>query len=79
MVKIMEDNIKMDDLGGFPYFWKHPYGDYNKPVFLGKCISSTSKKKSKKMPCKSTIFEGSTVSWVRCQQPKGPEEMELEI
>ena len=25
MVKIMESSIKMDDLGGFPYFWKHPY------------------------------------------------------
>ena len=26
MVKIMEDPIKMDDLGGaHPYFWKHPY------------------------------------------------------
>ncbi len=25
MVKIMENPIKMDDLGVFPYFWKHPY------------------------------------------------------
>ena len=26
MVKIMENPIKMDDLGGKkPYFWKHPY------------------------------------------------------
>ena len=25
MVKIMENPIKMDDLGGHPYFWKHPY------------------------------------------------------
>ena len=26
MVKIMENPIKMDDLGGFShYFWKHPY------------------------------------------------------
>ena len=26
MVKIMENPIKMDDLGGkTPYFWKHPY------------------------------------------------------
>ena len=26
MVKIMENTIKMDDLGGkTPYFWKHPY------------------------------------------------------
>ena len=26
MVKIMENPIKMDDLGCFfPYFWKHPY------------------------------------------------------
>ena len=25
MVKIMENPIKIDDLGGFPYFWKHPY------------------------------------------------------
>ena len=24
MVKIMENPIKMDDLGVFPYFWKHP-------------------------------------------------------
>ena len=24
MVKIMENLIKMDDLGVFPYFWKHP-------------------------------------------------------
>ncbi len=24
MVKIMETPIKMDDLGVFPYFWKHP-------------------------------------------------------
>ena len=24
MVKIMENPIKMDDLGGKPYFWKHP-------------------------------------------------------
>ena len=24
---IMNNPIKMDDLGGFsPYFWKHPYG-----------------------------------------------------
>ena len=22
---IMENPIKMDDLGVFPYFWKHPY------------------------------------------------------
>ena len=26
MVKIMENPIKMDDLGVFPYFWKHPFG-----------------------------------------------------
>ena len=26
MVKIMENPIKMDDLGAHPYFWKHPYG-----------------------------------------------------
>ena len=27
MVKIMENPIKMDDLGVlYPYFWKHPYG-----------------------------------------------------
>ena len=27
MVKIMENPIKIDDLGGFPpYFWKHPHG-----------------------------------------------------
>ena len=25
MVKIMENPIKMDDLGAFPFFWKHPY------------------------------------------------------
>ena len=25
MVKIMENPIKMDDLGAHPYFWKHPY------------------------------------------------------
>ena len=26
MVKIMENPIKIDDLGGFsPYFWKHPF------------------------------------------------------
>ena len=25
MVKIMENSIEMDDLGVFPYFWKHPY------------------------------------------------------
>ena len=25
MVKIMENPIKIDDLGVFPYFWKHPY------------------------------------------------------
>ena len=25
MVNIMENPIKMDDLGGTPYFWKHPY------------------------------------------------------
>jgi len=25
MVKIMENLIKMEDLGGTPYFWKHPY------------------------------------------------------
>ena len=25
MVKIMEDPIKMDDLGVFPYFWKDPF------------------------------------------------------
>ena len=24
MVKIMENLIKMDDLGGYHYFWKHP-------------------------------------------------------
>ena len=24
-MKIMENPIKMDDLGVFPYFWKHPY------------------------------------------------------
>ena len=27
MVKIMENPIKMDDLG-VPYFWKHPYGNW---------------------------------------------------
>ena len=25
MVKIVENPIKMDDLGVSPYFWKHPY------------------------------------------------------
>ena len=30
MVKIMENPIKMDDLGGYTYFWKHPYGPYGK-------------------------------------------------
>ena len=25
MVFIMEKPIRMDDLGVFPYFWKHPY------------------------------------------------------
>ena len=29
MVKIMENPIKMDDLGVFPYFWKHPHGFSN--------------------------------------------------
>ena len=28
MVKIMENPIKMDDLGVFPYFWKHPFSIY---------------------------------------------------
>ena len=30
---IMENPIRMDDLGvpwGYPYFWKHPYGDLQK-------------------------------------------------
>ena len=27
MVKIMEILINMDDLGVFPYFWKHPNGE----------------------------------------------------
>ena len=25
---IMENPIKIDDLGVYPYFWKHPYTDY---------------------------------------------------
>ena len=29
MVKIMENPIKMDDLGVFPYFWKYPYTTYD--------------------------------------------------
>ncbi len=37
---IMENPIKMDDLGGFPYFWKHPY--------------NTQLKKSKKMKTHKT-------------------------
>jgi len=27
MVKIMENPIKMDDFGGYPYFWKYPFDD----------------------------------------------------
>ncbi len=27
---IMENPIKMDDLGAHPYFWKHPYSKTNK-------------------------------------------------
>ncbi len=30
MVKIMENPIKMDDLGGTTFFWKHPYLPYFK-------------------------------------------------
>ena len=33
MVKIMENPIKMDDLG-YPYVWKHPY-ELSMSVFLG--------------------------------------------
>ena len=25
---IMENPIKIDDLGGYHYFWKHPYDDF---------------------------------------------------
>ena len=33
----METPIKMDDLGVFPYFWKHPYlglGNPNRSTFI---------------------------------------------
>ena len=39
---IMENPIKMDDLGGYHYFWKHPYIriPIKQPVFHGIRIRS---------------------------------------
>ena len=39
MVKIMENPIKMDDLGGTHYFRKHPYMDFE--LSFGGSIGST--------------------------------------
>ena len=77
MVKIMENLLKMDDLGVFPYFWKHPVQlcrstrCHRRDIASANCFCSSVS--SGAGECLAMVQAAYVVSWVDAEDTKSVE------
>ena len=59
----MENPIRMDDLGGYPYFWKHPY-DFWGLISNFSDFGSADREMIFEQPGRTRLFNGRTLAWI---------------